>query len=180
MSAPARGLTVRTLQSMVWTGGGVTAELALQAVIVMVLARLLVPADFGIVTVALVVTGVVQTWRVLPGGLGDLTSTDYGRTLLVKLVFVAALVALGGGSRRLVARRLLGPPLWRGGRPVRGKGRDDGPAGCARYRMVPPRPGARIAPSGASPSQPVLSAVSGVRSIACTSLSESRRCPMPR
>ncbi len=63
--------------------------------------------------VALVVTGVVQTWRVLPGGLGDLTSTDYGRTLLVKLVFVAGLVALGWGSRRLVARRLLGPPLWR-------------------------------------------------------------------
>jgi copper transport protein len=50
---------------------------------------------------------------VLPGGLGDLTTTDYGRTLLVKLVFVAALVALGWGSRRLVARRLLGPPLWR-------------------------------------------------------------------
>jgi copper transport protein len=63
--------------------------------------------------VALVATGVVQTWRVLPGGLGDLTSTDYGRTLLVKLVFVAGLVALGWGSRRLVARRLLGPPLWR-------------------------------------------------------------------
>ncbi len=63
--------------------------------------------------VALVVTGVVQTWRVLPGGLGDLTSTDYGRTLLVKLIFVAGLVALGWGSRRLVARRLLGPPLWR-------------------------------------------------------------------
>jgi copper transport protein len=63
--------------------------------------------------VALVVTGVAQTWRVLPGGLGDLTTTDYGRTLLVKLVFVAALVALGWGSRRLVARRLLGPPLWR-------------------------------------------------------------------
>ena len=48
--------------------------------------------------VALVATGVVQTWRVLPGGLGDLTSTDYGRTLLVKLVFVAGLVALGWGA----------------------------------------------------------------------------------
>ena len=33
-----------------------------------------------------------------PGGLGDLTSTDYGRTLLVKLVFVAGLVALGWGA----------------------------------------------------------------------------------
>ncbi len=67
---------------------------------------------FGCV-VALVATGVVQTWRILPGGLSDLTTTDYGRTLLVKLAFVAGLVALGWGSRRLVRRRRLGQPLWR-------------------------------------------------------------------
>jgi copper transport protein len=67
---------------------------------------------FGCV-VALVVTGVVQAWRILPGGLSDLTSTDYGRILLVKVAFVAGLVALGWGSRRLVRRRRLGQPLWR-------------------------------------------------------------------
>ena len=67
---------------------------------------------FGCV-VALVVTGVVQAWRILPGGLSDLTSTDYGRILLVKVAFVAGLVALGWGSRRLLRRRMLGQPLWR-------------------------------------------------------------------
>ncbi|HEX6787264.1 MAG TPA: copper resistance protein CopC [Acidimicrobiales bacterium] len=67
---------------------------------------------FGCV-VALVVTGVVQAWRILPGGLSDLTSTDYGRILLVKVAFVAGLVALGWGSRRLLRRRRLGQPLWR-------------------------------------------------------------------
>ena len=63
--------------------------------------------------VALVVTGVAQTWRVLPGGLDDLTGTEYGRTLLVKLAFVAVLVGLGWFSRRLVRRRRFGQPLWR-------------------------------------------------------------------
>ncbi len=63
--------------------------------------------------VALVATGVVQAWRILPGGLHDLTATDYGRTLLVKLAFVVALVGLGWWSRQLVRRRLHGQPLWR-------------------------------------------------------------------
>ena len=67
---------------------------------------------FGCV-VTLVVTGVLQAWRILPGGLSDLTSTDYGRILLVKVAFVAGLVALGWGSRRLLRRRMLGQPLWR-------------------------------------------------------------------
>jgi copper transport protein len=67
---------------------------------------------FGCV-VALVATGVVQAWRIMPGGLSDLTTTDYGRTLLVKLAFVVLLVALGWWSRRLLHRRVTGQPLWR-------------------------------------------------------------------
>jgi copper transport protein len=67
---------------------------------------------FGCVTV-LVVTGVLQSWRILPRGYHDLTATDYGRTLLLKLGFVTVLVALGWVSRRLVRRRLYGQPLWR-------------------------------------------------------------------
>ena len=63
--------------------------------------------------VTLVVTGVAQAWRILPGGIGDLTTTDYGRTLLVKLLFVVCLVAAGWWSRRLVRRRSYGQPLWR-------------------------------------------------------------------
>jgi copper transport protein len=67
---------------------------------------------FGCV-VALVATGVVQAWRILPRGYHDLTATDYGRTLLLKLAFVVALVGLGWWSRHLVRRRLYGQPLWR-------------------------------------------------------------------
>jgi PST family polysaccharide transporter len=54
---------------MVWTGGGVAAEMALQAIVVMVLARLLAPADFGLVSVALVVIGFVAIFGEL--GLGQ-------------------------------------------------------------------------------------------------------------
>jgi O-antigen/teichoic acid export membrane protein len=53
------GLTLRALRGMVWTGAGVAAEMALQALVIMILARLLTPADFGMVSVALVVTGFV-------------------------------------------------------------------------------------------------------------------------
>ena len=67
---------------------------------------------FGCVVV-LVATGVLQAWRILPRGYHDLTTTDYGRTLLLKLAFVVALVSLGWWSRRLVRRRLYGQPLWR-------------------------------------------------------------------
>jgi copper transport protein len=61
----------------------------------------------------LVATGVVQAWRILPGGFRDLTTTDYGRTLLIKLVFVVVLVMLGWWSRALVRRRRHGRSLWR-------------------------------------------------------------------
>ena len=61
----------------------------------------------------LVVTGVAEAWRILPGGISDLTSTDYGRTLLVKLLFVVAIVVAGWFSRRLVRRGSYGQPLWR-------------------------------------------------------------------
>lgn len=53
------GLTRRTLGSMAWTGGGVAVEVGLNAVVIMVLARLLTPEHFGIVAIALVVMGFV-------------------------------------------------------------------------------------------------------------------------
>src|SRR5688500_12223349 len=58
-SARDAGMMLRALRSMVWTGGGVAAEMALQGVVVVVLARLLAPADFGVVAIALVMTGFV-------------------------------------------------------------------------------------------------------------------------
>lgn len=57
MAGAERGLTGRALRSMAWTGGGVAAEVALQALVLAVLARLLTPADFGVVSIALVVIG---------------------------------------------------------------------------------------------------------------------------
>jgi len=59
MDGAGGGLGRRALRGMAWTGGGVAAELAFQTVVVMVLARLLQPADFGVVAVGLVVTGFV-------------------------------------------------------------------------------------------------------------------------
>ena len=49
----------------------------------------------------IVVTGVAQTLK-LAGGLDDLTSTSWGRTLLVKIAVVTVLVALGGVSQWLL------------------------------------------------------------------------------
>ncbi|KAF3469672.1 copper resistance protein CopC [Streptomyces sp. Tu 3180] len=57
---------------------------------------------FASVTV-LVVTGVYQSWRGL-GSWAALTETSYGRTLTVKLVVTAALLAVAGVSRRWTAR----------------------------------------------------------------------------
>ncbi|HWW46028.1 MAG TPA: CopD family protein, partial [Acidimicrobiia bacterium] len=50
---------------------------------------------------ALVVTGTFQAWRQV-GSLHALRTTDYGHTLLVKLVLVLVLVILGAMSRQIV------------------------------------------------------------------------------
>jgi copper transport protein len=63
---------------------------------------------------AVVATGAAQSLRQV-GGLDELTSTSYGRTLLVKLAVVAALVSLAWWSRRTVAHAVAGRP----GRDVR-------------------------------------------------------------
>jgi copper transport protein len=49
----------------------------------------------------IVATGVAQTVK-LAGGLGDLTGTSWGRTLLVKIAVVTVLVAVGGVSQWLL------------------------------------------------------------------------------
>jgi copper transport protein len=61
---------------------------------------------------ALVLTGVFEAWRLLDG-VDALFDTTFGRTLVVKLALVAALVALGAWSRRLVRRRERPDLLWR-------------------------------------------------------------------
>lgn len=54
----------------------------------------------------MVVTGVVQGWRQL-GSVGAITSTSFGRLVLVKTVLVAAMIAAAAVSRRLVHGRLI-------------------------------------------------------------------------
>jgi O-antigen/teichoic acid export membrane protein len=54
---PRGGLTRRTLNGLLWAAWGKIAHAVLQLVIVAILARLLAPADFGVVSAALVVIG---------------------------------------------------------------------------------------------------------------------------
>jgi O-antigen/teichoic acid export membrane protein len=53
------GLTHRALRSMAWTAAGTAVELPLQLIVIMALARLLTPADFGVVAMAHVVTSLL-------------------------------------------------------------------------------------------------------------------------
>src|SRR5256886_14849725 len=51
------GLAHRTIMGMVWTAWGKAARVVLQFLILAAMARLLSPAEFGVVSAALVVTG---------------------------------------------------------------------------------------------------------------------------
>src|SRR5213082_4060723 len=51
------GLTSRTVSGLLWTAWGKGGHALLQVAVVVVLARLLRPADFGVVSAALVVIG---------------------------------------------------------------------------------------------------------------------------
>ncbi len=56
----SQGLTHSTLDGMLWTGGGKAARAVLQILVLAVLSRLVSPADFGVVSAALVVVGFSQ------------------------------------------------------------------------------------------------------------------------
>jgi len=55
MPTPTRDLTNRTLSGLLWTAWGTGAQAVIQLVVLVVLARLLAPAEFGVVSAALVV-----------------------------------------------------------------------------------------------------------------------------
>ena len=57
MSKTRQSLTHRTVAGMLWMSYGKAAFHVLQLVVLAVLARLLTPAEFGVVTAALIVTG---------------------------------------------------------------------------------------------------------------------------
>jgi copper transport protein len=62
-------------------------------------------------------TGVVQSVRQVRE-VADLTTTSYGRLLLVKVALVAGMLALAAASRRVVRRQLLPGLPWSRGRPA--------------------------------------------------------------
>ena len=68
MSEPEVPLTHRTVRGVLWMAWGKGAHAVLQMVILAVLARLLLPAEFGVVTAALVVIGFAGVFSQL--GLG--------------------------------------------------------------------------------------------------------------
>lgn len=57
LNVPRRGLTRRTVTGLLWAAWGKTAHAVLQLGILAVMARLLAPTDFGVVSAALVVIG---------------------------------------------------------------------------------------------------------------------------
>jgi PST family polysaccharide transporter len=57
MSGPAGGLTQRVLSGFLWMAGGRGATAVAQFLVLAVLARLLTPADFGVVSAAMIVIG---------------------------------------------------------------------------------------------------------------------------
>jgi copper transport protein len=64
----------------------------------------------AVAVTAILVTGVFQGWREV-GSKDALTSTTYGRLLLVKFILFGAMVGLGGLSRRWVQARYRVPAL---------------------------------------------------------------------
>ncbi|MET7937036.1 copper resistance protein CopC [Streptomyces sp. NPDC005322] len=88
----------------VWLGGLASLAVTLRAgePIERAAVRRFSRLAFGSV-VALVVTGVYQSWRQV-GSWGALTDTEYGRWLLVKVGLVAVLVGIAAVSRRWTGR----------------------------------------------------------------------------
>ncbi|MCU1457311.1 MAG: copper resistance protein CopC [Actinomycetia bacterium] len=102
--------TVHVGAMAVWLGGlavlgFVALRLAAAEELVTVLPRFSRIA-FGSVC-AIVVTGVYQSWRQV-GSVHALTSTDFGRLLIAKVIAFVVLLALADVSRRAVQARLVG------------------------------------------------------------------------
>jgi copper transport protein len=89
-----------------WLGGVLLLVPLSRAVLAMPDTEFVARRFSTVVTIAVpvvVATGAVQTLR-LAGGLDDLTATDWGRLLLVKVTVVVAVLGLAGAARWLLAR----------------------------------------------------------------------------
>lgn len=97
-----------------WFGGVVVLALAVvprDVVVRATDARVALGRFSRLATVAVAVvaaSGVFQAWRQLDG-VDALRSTDYGRLLLLKLLFVGAIVTVASSARDVVRKRVLAP-----------------------------------------------------------------------
>ena len=114
------GLTRQTITGFLWASGGKAGQAILQLVILGIMARLLTPSDFGVVSAALVVIGLSQIFSML--GLGPALiqrpviearhlDTAFTASFLFGLV-LGALIWLGAPLAAQVMRiEKLGPVL---------------------------------------------------------------------
>ena len=100
-------LTQRTLQAGRWRSASLLAQLALQFVTAVVLARLLPPADFGLAGLAMVVVGFVAV--LADAGLGS--ALVYRRPLSSDDVRVAFTLSMAAAAALCLALFLLAPWL---------------------------------------------------------------------
>ena len=102
----------------VWLGGLTVLAVAVLPSRVLDEMRIAVPRFSRVAigcVIALVITGVIQSWR-LVGGLDALRDSEFGRILVVKLVVFALLLVVATLSREIVDRLLVPTiPVVRGG-----------------------------------------------------------------
>ena len=92
----------------VWLGGLAVMAVAVLPSRAVDQLRIVVPRFSRVAigcVIALVITGVIQSWR-LVGGLDALRDSEFGRILVVKLVVFALLLVVATLSREIVARLL--------------------------------------------------------------------------
>src|SRR5438552_1939115 len=115
--APADGsLTRRTLGGLFWTSSSTGVEFVLQTLVTVVLARLLVPSDFGLVTAAGVFLGFCKIFAHLGIGPALIQRSNLGvrhvRTgFTISLIFGSLLAAIVILLAPLMARFFRMPAL---------------------------------------------------------------------
>jgi copper transport protein len=158
--------TVVHLAAMaVWLGGLVVIAVVIDRSHTMRAAMTFSPLALGAV-VALSVTGAFNGWRQLRT-FGNVTGTDYGRWLLVKLVVVALVVAMAAASRYLT-RNAASVSTHAGGTSA-----DDGPI---RRTVIVESVGLAfvlVATAGLTAATPPKPATEGVKDVVVTATQDS-------
>ncbi len=98
MKEPRRSLTHQTVAGLLWTLYGKGAYALLQLLVVAVLARLVTPADFGVVSAALIVIGVSTMFSRLGLGPALVQRPELERRHIDTAFTTSALMGLGLGA----------------------------------------------------------------------------------